>query len=367
MWVFVIFCIITTIQIAYYLLIFGRFSFSEVKNKNKRHFPVSVIICAKNEATNLQKFLPFIANQDYSEFEIVLVNDNSSDNSLEIMMNFQKAITSDNQSVKVISINKENLKGKKNALRIGIEESKFEHLLLTDADCKPVSKNWIGQMTSCFSPDKSIVLGFGTYRKIENSFLNKIIRFETLFTAIQYFSYALHGMPYMGVGRNLAYKKSDFIMAKGFENHSKVISGDDDLFINEIATSQNTAICYAKDSFTASEPKTSFKDWIRQKRRHISTAEHYKKIHKLLLGLFYISQFLFWFLPIILFVLNYKLGFVLVLIFIRLIVWYPVVIKSANKLDEKDLIRYAPIYEISIIFIQLYIFLKNKIAPPNRW
>jgi len=367
MWVFIVFCIITTVQITYYLLIFGRFAFSEVKNKNEAHFPVSVIICAKNEATNLQKFLPYIANQDYSEFEIVLVDDNSSDNSLEIMMNFQRGITSDSVSVKVISIHKENPKGKKNALGIGIEGSKFEHILLTDADCKPISKNWIGQMASNYSTKKSIVLGYGPYRKIKNSFLNKIVRFETLFTAIQYFSYSRIGMPYMGVGRNMAYKKSDFIQAKGFENHSEIISGDDDLFINEIATSQNTEICYTKDSFTVSEPKTCFKDWIRQKRRHITTAEHYKKAHKLLLGLFYVSQFLFWVLPIILFVLNYNLSFVLLLILIRFIVWYLCIVKSANKLDEKDLIRYAPIYEISIIFIQLYIFLKNKIAPPNHW
>ncbi len=146
-----------------------------------------------------------------------------------------------------------------------------------------------------------------------------------------------------------------------------VISGDDDLFINAVATAQNTEICISKDSFTVSEPKTNFKDWIHQKRRHITTASHYKKSNKLLLGLFYISQFLFWILPIILFFLNYNLSLVILLIFIRMIVWYPVIIKSANKLDEKDLLRYAPIYEISIIFIQLYIFLKNKIAPPNHW
>jgi cellulose synthase/poly-beta-1,6-N-acetylglucosamine synthase-like glycosyltransferase len=367
MWIFILFCIITTIQITYYLLLFGKFSFSKIRNKNVGLLPVSVIICAKNEASNLKKNLPYLADQEYSEFEIVLVNDNSSDKSLEIMKNFQKEISAVNKSVKVITIDKENAKGKKNALSIGIRASKFDHLLLTDADCKPISKNWIRQMSSCFSSEKSIILGYGPYRKIEYSVLNKIIRFETLFTAIQYFSYSITGMPYMGVGRNIAYKKKDFIEAKGFESHSEIISGDDDLFINEIANSQNTEICFSKDSFTVSEPKTNFKAWIHQKRRHITTASHYKKTHKLLLGLFYISQFLFWFLAVILLFLNYNLIFVNLLIIIRFLVWYPVIVRSANKLDEKDLIRYAPIYEISIIFIQLYIFFKNKIAPPNHW
>jgi len=367
MWIFIIFCIITAIQVVYYGLLFGKFAFADTNKKSKSQIPVSVIICVKNEANNLQKFLPYIANQNYAEFEIVLVNDNSSDNSLEIMKNFQKENTSDNISFKIITLDQESSKGKKNALSTGIRASKFKHLLLTDADCKPLSNNWISQMTSFFSPEKSIVLGYGSYRKINNSFLNKIIRFETLFTAIQYFSYTLSGMPYMGVGRNIAYKKSVFIKANGFTNHRMVISGDDDLFINTVANSQNTEVCFSKDSFTISEPKTHFKDWLYQKRRHITTASHYKKVHKLLLGLFYISQFLFWFLPIILFFLDYNLTAVLSLIFIRFIVWYAVVTKSANKLDEKDLLRYAPIYEISIIFIQLYIFLKNKIAPPNHW
>jgi len=330
-------------------------------------FPVSVIICVKNEAPNLKIFLPYIANQNYSEFEIVLIDDHSTDNSLEIMRSFQKKINTDLRSVKIITIDKENSKGKKNALNIGIRASRFEHLLLTDADCKPMSESWIDQMASCFSSDKSIVLGYGAYRKIENSFLNKIIRFETLFTAIQYFSYSVTGMPYMGVGRNIAYKKSDFLKVKGFESHSRVISGDDDLLINEIATSQNTELCVSKDSFTISEPKTNFKDWIDQKRRHITTASHYKKTHKLLLGIFYVSQLLFWFLPIVLLILNLNLVFVLVLIAIRFTAWYSVITISAHKLDEKDLVRYAPIYEISIIFMQLYIFFKNKIAPPNHW
>ena len=367
MWVFIIFCIITTIQITYYLLIFARFSLLNAKRKIEPSFPVSVIICAKNEAYNLKNNLPYIANQNYSEFEIVLIDDHSTDNSLEIMRSFQKEISSKNRLVKIISVDKKSSKGKKNALSRGIKESSFEHLILTDADCKPISKNWISQMASCFIPKKSIVLGYGPYRKIKNSFLNKIIRFETLFTAIQYFSYSQIGIPYMGVGRNIAYKKNDFYKVNGFMSHNGVVSGDDDLFINEIANSQNTNICVSKESFTISEPKTSFKDWIHQKRRHITTSFHYKKIHKLLLGLFYISQLLFWLLSIILIILNLKLVFVIGLIFIRFTVWYLVLAKSARKLNEKDLLRYAPVYEISIIFVQLYIFLKNKIAPPIRW
>lgn len=112
---------------------------------------------------------------------------------------------------------------------------------------------------------KTIVLGYGAYEKVKNSFLNKIIRFETMLTATQYFSWAKIGKPYMGVGRNLAYKKEEFFNVRGFMDHMKIRSGDDDLFINQAATKKNTAILYTPESFTFSEPKTTFSSWVYQK------------------------------------------------------------------------------------------------------
>jgi len=366
MLLFITFCIVVIIQIFYYLFIFGNFSFTKSTKKNYLSLPVSIIICAKNEEKNLKQFLPFIAEQNYTNFEIVLVDDGSTDSSLEIMNDFKNKFST-KVAVQIIPIDKDESNGKKNALNQGILAAKNDYLLLTDADCKPVSQNWINEMVSNFAKDKTIVLGYGAYRKITNSFFNKVIRFETLLTAIQYFSYAKIGKAYMGVGRNIAYKKNEFINANGFEKHQQILSGDDDLFINQITTKKNTEICYTKDSFTISEPKTNFKDWIKQKRRHITTSNHYKLIHKILLGLFYISQLLFWLLAIYLIINSIKPIYTFAILLIRMILFYFVIKSSANRLNEKDLIRFSPVYEISIIFIQLYIFILNIISPPKQW
>lgn len=210
-------------------------------------------------------------------------------------------------------------------------------------------------------------MGYGAYQKVKNSFLNKLIRFETLLTAMQYFSYAKFGYAYMGVGRNIAYKKSVFKKANGFDSHKHVQSGDDDLFIKEVSNKQNTNICFTKNSFTISEPHNSFKKWINQKRRHITTANHYKIIHKLPLGLFYLSQILFWLLAAILLSNNVYFFEALLLIIFRMFIWYLIIGKSATLLDEKDLVIFAPLFEISLIFMQLYIYIKNIISPPNQW
>ncbi|TYA53237.1 glycosyltransferase [Formosa maritima] len=363
--VFYTFLFVVCAQVLYYLLIFGKFVFLKENKSATNNIPISVVICAKNEAENLKRFLPSIIHQDYPNFQIVLINDASYDDTLEIMEDF----ASMHNNIKIVNVinNEAFWANKKYALTLGIKAAKHEHLLFTDADCKPISKHWISEMSACFNNKKSIVIGYGAYSKIKNSFLNKLIRFETLLTAIQYFSFAKIGQPYMGVGRNLAYKKEEFFEANGFMNHMYIRSGDDDLFINQIANSQNTEICISPDSFTESVPKTTFSKWIKQKRRHITTANHYKTKHKLPLILFYITQLLFWLLSIILLITLFNWIVVSCLILLRIIVQFIVIGKASTKLNERDLVTYIPFLELFLIGIQLSIFITNLISKPKHW
>jgi len=363
--VFYTFLVVVCIQVSYFILVFGKFSRLKEKIEPNNNLPVSVLICAKNEAENLKTFLPSIVNQDYPNFQIVLINDASYDNTLEVMEEY----ANNYNHVKVVNVenNEKFWANKKYALTLGIKVAKHNFLLFTDADCHPVSKNWISEMSAGFNNNKTIVLGYGAYSKIKNSFLNKLIRFETFLTALQYVSFAKIGMPYMGVGRNLAYKKEEFFKANGFMNHMNIRSGDDDLFINQIATQYNTEICLTKDSFTESVPKTKFKDWINQKRRHITTANHYKTEHKYLLALFYVSQLLFWILSLTLIATLFKWKVVVCFIIIRFATQFTIYIKASNKLDEKDLIPFIPILELFLIGTQLSIFISNIISKPKHW
>ena len=360
--IFFLFVLIVCVLLLYYLFIFSKFAFLSSSKKKYNNIPVSILICAKNEAENLQKNLPFILKQNFTNFELVLVNDNSTDATLAVMNSFKEKY----QNIVIIDVN-DGISNKKKALSKGIDSAKHNHLLLTDADCKPNSNNWISEMTSHFNTEKSVVLGYGAYEKIKGSWLNKLIRFETLLTAIQYFSYTKIGLPYMGVGRNMGYTKNNFSKVNGFTKHKDLKSGDDDLFINQIATKNNTAVCITKSSFTLSKPHTNFKKWILQKRRHITTATHYKPIHQLLLGIFYICQFLFWLFAITLLIQNFNIKFVLVLILIKIGLQYLIFGLSAKKLDEKDLILYIPFLELFLIVIQMSIFIQNLISKPKHW
>ncbi len=247
-----------------YFLLFSKISFLQHSNKKKKEFfPVSLIICAKNESENLKAHIPLWLQQEHPNFEIILINDASTDNTLEVMEFFSEK----NTIITIVDV--ENIEAfwgnKKYALTLGIKKASNQRMLFTDADCKPASNQWLQEMSSHFSKEKQLVLGFGAYQ-VFPGILNKLIRFETLMAAVQYFSYAKAGIPFMGVGRNLGYTSKLFYDNKGFISHMNIPSGDDDLFVNQSANKNNTALCFSKDSFTYSIPKKSWKAWFYQKK-----------------------------------------------------------------------------------------------------
>jgi len=347
-----------------FFILFSRFSFSKPTEKiSNNSFPISLIVCAKNEAENLKTHIPFWLKQQYPEFEIILINDASYDDTLEIMESF--AINHANIKIVDVENNEAFWGSKKYALTLGIKKASHQRMVFTDADCKPSSNNWLLEIANHFSENKQLILGFGGYQKLAG-LLNKMIRFETFMTAVQYFSYAKAGMPYMGVGRNLAYTNSLFFNNRGFMSHMDIPSGDDDLFVNEVATKENTTLCYTKDAFTISVPKKTWKEWSQQKRRHINTAKHYQLKHQIFLGLYYIFQLLFWGLSIVtLIVLDWKIP--LAIIIFRFLFQWVVLSKAAKKLEQKDLMFWLPFLELFLILFQFSIFISNSSSKTTSW
>ncbi|RYZ30623.1 MAG: glycosyltransferase [Chitinophagaceae bacterium] len=333
--VFYAFVGITLVQVFYYLYFFRRVAFYRPTDKDQsQQHPVSVIICARDEDENLARHLPGVLVQQYpTTHEVIVVNDNSLDDSKYILAELKKTF----KKLQVIDLTQEAklIAGKKYPLSIGIKEAKHEVMLLTDADCVPASENWIYKMQDVFDNGVEIALGYGAYQK-KPGFLNKVIRFETFHTALQYFGYALAGKPYMGVGRNLAYKRGVFIRNKGFSSINHIPSGDDDLFINQVANKHNTTVVLDPDAFTLSAPKETWKDWMRQKKRHYSTGKFYKTSHKFLLGL-YTASFFFFYPLFVASAIVFDWRFALIPLAVRLIVLAIIWNKAMKKLGEQDL------------------------------
>ena len=332
---FSLFFVSVAIQLYFILFVFNKINQVEVEeNGHVKPFGVSVIVCAWNELENLKELLPLLNNQNYKTFEVIIMDDRSWDGTYDFLL----MECADYQNVKFIRIEEtpDHLSSKKYALTLGIKSAKYDIILLTDADCRPQSEFWIKEMAACMTSEKEIVLGFSPYFK-KKGFLNNFIRYETFITALQYFSLALLGIPYMGVGRNFMYRKSLFLKNRGFAKHTNIVGGDDDLFMNEVATKENTAICLNPETFMYSIPKTTWKTWYRQKRRHLSVSKRYKLDNKILLGGLASTQIFTWlsFLILIPFLWHNPLIYILLGIFsIRLISQWIVFSKANQQLDK---------------------------------
>ncbi len=322
-------------QLGIYLFVFLKLPLYRQKKNNSPTPGISVIICAKNEEKNLERFLPHILQQDYPEFEVVVVNDSSSDETEQLLMQ----LSAQYKQLRYTSIpaNDNPMRGKKLALTIGLKSAKFDHVVLSDADCYPVSDHWLKRMVSNFSGDKKIVLGYGRYER-KKGLLNKLIRYETCFTAISYFSYAIKGRPYMGIGRNLAYEKSLFFDNKGFASHYHLLSGDDDLFVNENANGKNCAVEFSKESHTLSLPELTFKSWLKQKKRHISAGSHYRTGSRIRLGAELVSRIILYTTFIWLCISSPWIWHVAALFAFLLLVRLVVFKLGMRRLDEKYLL-----------------------------
>ncbi|MCK9422999.1 MAG: glycosyltransferase [Bacteroidales bacterium] len=360
----IVFAIAWILQLFYYWGLYWRLARFKPESHPEKETGVTVVICAHNEYHHLNENLPLILEQDYPEYEVLVV-DHASDDDTQFLLSGLEEQYPHLNSIRI----QEDLNffsGKKFPLSIGIKSAHYSKILLTDADCRPASSRWIKEMSSAFGPRIEVVLGYGAYNKTKG-LLNKLIRFDTAHIAIQYLSYALAGFPYMGVGRNLSYLKQVFYRNKGFISHYQIRSGDDDLFINSVANRSNTSIRINPESYTFSDPKQTLEKWITQKRRHLSTSIHYKFRHKLPLGIYSLSLLFFYTLFILLISLSVSVFPVLLLVFLRLITQYVVFARCLRQLNEKDLIPYLPFFDFLLLMFNLAILVSNVFRKTRKW
>jgi biofilm PGA synthesis N-glycosyltransferase PgaC len=351
-WLFLGFCLATAFQLLFYVLVIFRGWHTLFQKNSQAHTtvetpveifpPVSLIVCARNEAVNLEKHLPLLLNQhDPGEWELIVVDDASEDDSVALLHGFQTRY----KNLRVLRIKEKKASGKKDAMHLGIASARFEHLVFTDADCAPTSPEWLLEMVRCFTrPEIDIVLGFAPLNPREG-LLGRWAAFETTHTALLFAGCAAAGLPYMGVGRNMAWKKPVFERSGGFSSHAHLSSGDDDLLVNSQANAQNTAICMSSKAFMYSEPPKDWSNWFRQKRRQLGASGQYRIWHKMMLGAIAGAQVFHYFFGFLLLISGYLPALVLVGCLIRLCLLSLVYRRAFRHLHAGYLLVWLPLLD----------------------
>lgn len=350
-----IFYFALSLRLYFYFRYFMPFAF--LKETNSSAVPisgVSIIIAARNEESNLLSFVPMVMRQDYPLFELIVVDDHSTDNSWTNLMELNKKF----DLLRVFQLGKLQ-KGKKAALQFAISKAQYSNLLFIDADCYPGSQNWIKGILEKAASNE-IVLGYGRYEK-RAGFLNKLIRYDTLHTGMRYLSFAKAGKPYMGVGRNLFYTKKTYENSTAFKKYADIPYGDDDLLVNEMAGPHNTGIATAVKCHTVSLPNENISDFFLQKLRHLGTGKYYKTADKLRLGMESLSKALL--IASATALLIYQQWIVLPFILVMVILQWMVLANATDKLMDKDLVICSPVLEL---FHFIFLFICGTFSLFNR-
>jgi len=358
---------IAAIQLGYMVLLYTRVMFhKEPTLKPASELPpVSVVVCARAEAKNIMELVPILYEQNYPNFEVLIVNDRSWDDTKEIL----EALKIKFPQLRFIDIEeneRHHFSGKKMALTLGIKGATHENIVFTDADCRPLDNLWLQHIIAGYTPGKTIVLGYSPYKK-RKGFLNQLIRFDTYAIAMNFISMAKAGMPYMGVGRNMSYTKAQHFLKGGFRNHYHIASGDDDLFVNQNSNKANTSLVLHPNSHVQSFPKTSYEDWKRQKIRHMTSSGLYQLKHKLILGTYSATVLLFYILLALTLLLNKTFLISLTILGVRTL-FQIVTFRGASKwLGNKDVALLAPFYEIIVLTLNTSFYYKSLFAKKSKW
>lgn len=288
------FVLMLLIQLCIHWIRFSRLAFFKRYPRQKFDSelePVSVVVCARDAYEQLVELIPVLLRQNYPSFEVVVVNDCSDDETEEYLKDLQRS----EPRVKPVQLRQHLnfFNGKKFPLSMGIKSASHDLLVLTDADCMPSSDDWLRSVVSCYGERTEVVVAYSPYR-YRKGLLNQLIRFDTLQTGMLYLSAALAGKPFMGVGRNLSYRKRLFYENKGFTSHYTTPAGDDDVFISQVATKRNTKVCLDAENTVVATPSGSFWQWVRQRCNSYSTIKMHRADTRAFMGLHYWSQFLFY-------------------------------------------------------------------------
>lgn len=364
--ILIIFLIAAGIQVLYYALVFLRVGFIHASSFVSEQLPpVSVVICARNEAENLKRFLKVILIQQYPQFEVILVNDRSTDNTIDVIVDYYTR----NTNVRVVNIppeEKTDYAGKKYALKKGIELAQFETIVVTDADCRPASTHWLAHLVSSYGSSTNIVLGYSPFEK-GKGLLHKFFRYENFMTAMQYIGFAKAGLPYMGTGRNMSYKKSLFDKSDALERNKHLPTGDDDLFINSVARGGNTEVCISRNAFMYTAAPSTFTQWLNQKRRHLRSGFKYRLHHKLLLFLLPLATLVFYLLFPVLLVMGIQFNIVMATFATTLLLKLLLSFSVYSKLEAEELRFLSPLLDVFYIGYLLIVFFLILLKPKNNW
>lgn len=340
---FVLVLLFLSLNLLFYASI--KKAFNNKSNQNVEQ-KISIVVAAKNEEKNIASLIDALNKQNYNKdnYEVIIVDDSSTDSTF----NLANESSTSYKNFSIIKAGTKNLPGKKGALEIGIEKTKYDFILITDADCAPQS-DWIKTSSEKFSNGYDFIWGIAPFY-IENSFINNLSCFENIRSNILTFTATIIGLPYSAAARNFGFKKTSFQKIKGYSNTTETLSGDDDLLLREaIKNKMKIGLVTEKRSFVYSKTKNTLREYLTQKARHTQTSLHYLARHKLFLGFWHLLNLFFLFSPVLIFIDSIFISLFLIKIITDIIIVFNIQKYFGYSFNPAKIFYLQIMYELFLV------------------
>ena len=237
---------------------------------------LSLVIPFRDEAKNLNRLISSLKEQSYNNWELILVNDHSTDDGVKIVKDCINQFR-----VPVTMLNSSDY-GKKKALLYGVHQANNEWIITSDADCT-FHPEWLQTMAS-YQKSTHADLIIGPVRIEEKR--GALSWFQRIdFTALQLSgaAAALNGKPIMCNGANLLFNKSLYLQTT-LNPH---IASGDDMFLLEWMKQNGKYVRFikAKKAVIQTAPVGCIKDFLMQRARWAAKASAYRDKEILISGL----------------------------------------------------------------------------------
>jgi glycosyltransferase involved in cell wall biosynthesis len=353
------------LQLIYYVFVYGKVSRYRLPEENYNFPPVSVVLVTKDEQENLKERLPVILEQQYPDFEVVIVNNASSDETEFVLKVFQKIYP----QLKVVNLYSEapnKFLGKKYPLSIGIKSAKNDCVLLTNVNCVPNSLFWIMNMVRGLSQTRNTIIGFNFYER-EKTLFNSLVQYDTIINAINYGGMALLGNPYKATGDNIIISREEFFNSGSFLSLYNVACGDMELYVNRITKGKKTSVILNEEAYIKTETPQSFSLWCRYKKRNIKTAYYYKFLDKLLVAIPSWTTLFFYATFVTLFLLNFPWQWILTGCILKFAIQIIFFQNASKVLMKNNLCIFAPLFEIFFLVFNTIMGISVLFSRKDRW